>query len=64
MPRAIDAAALPVWYQEQLEKVRNLEASMAIIAPPDIKEAMEAVVNIHRARAAVLEQLMREELAR
>lgn len=58
------AASLPVWYQEQCERVANLSASMESMTDPDLKEAMGMLLNTHIARAAVLEELMREELAR
>ena len=61
---AIDRAALPVWYKEQCERVSILQTSMESITDPDISEAMRQVVEIHRARARVLERIMAEALGK
>lgn len=62
--RAVDDAALPVWYQEQCDRVHNLKATMASLPAGDVRDALASVVALHQARAQVLEDLMKAELAR
>lgn len=57
-------AALPVWYQEQLDRVQNIMAVIDVTTDPDMKEALTLLARMHTARARVLEALMAEALGR